>query len=61
MKKNNQRFICTKDDSWSPEKGKQAVHPDAKYMGDIDHGLGEYCAQYKCPYCGKYFEVEIAQ
>lgn len=56
-----EKFICTKNDPWTPEKGKSAVHPDAKYIDDIDYGLGENCAQYKCPHCGKYFEKEIAQ
>ena len=57
----NNRFTCTANDPWTPEKGKRSEHPDAKYLGDIDYGLGCNCASYKCPHCEKYFEVELAQ
>ncbi len=51
---------CTPDDPWTVEKGR-AVHPDAIYLKDVDYGDGIYCECYKCPNCGKYFEVELAQ
>lgn len=54
------RYICTKSDPWTPEKGR-AIHPDAEYVSDRDFGGGEYCEQYKCPNCGKYFYVELPQ
>lgn len=53
--------ICTKEDPWSPDKSRRAMHPDAKHTDSVDYGLGEYCECYKCPYCGKYFEVELPQ
>jgi hypothetical protein len=55
------RHICTAADPWTPEKGTRAEHPDAKEVSDRDYGGGEYCVTYKCPHCGKVFEVEIAQ
>lgn len=55
------RHICTKEDPWSPEKSKTAIHPDADYLGDRDFGGGEYCEQYRCPHCGKSFYVELPQ
>ena len=53
--------VCTKDDPWTPEKGTPCQHPDAVPLEDVDYGSGEYCAAYKCPHCGKYFEVELPQ
>lgn len=49
--KENDRFICTKDNPWSPEKGKRSSHPDAKYLKDKDYGDGENVSCYKCPNC----------
>lgn len=57
-------FVCTADDPYTPEKsGKNRVeHPDAVSHGeDRDYGGGEYCVSYKCPHCGKSFEVELPQ
>lgn len=55
-------FTCTKEEPWNREKhGPRAIHPDAKEVDEIDYGGGEYCVAYKCPNCGKYFEVEQAQ
>jgi len=56
-----QVYTCTKENPWTPEKGKRAMHPDAKYLGDKDYGLGENVECFECPNCGKYFEVELAQ
>ncbi len=55
------RFICTKENPWTPEKAEFAQHPDAEYIEDKDYGAGENVACYKCLNCGKYFEVELAQ
>lgn len=55
------RHVCTKEDPWDREKGGKAIHPDAVEVGDRDYGGGEYCVAYKCPHCGKYFEVEQPQ
>ena len=54
-------YVCTKENPWTPEKGTPVTHPDAKYLGDRDFGLGEYCEQYECPHCGKSFYVELPQ
>jgi hypothetical protein len=56
-----ERHSCTKEDPWAPEKGGRATHPDAKYQGDRDFGLGEYCERYWCPHCGHTFYVELPQ
>lgn len=57
-------FVCTAADPWDAAKvpkGVRVSHPDADSKGDTDYGRGEYCASYKCPHCGKRFEVELAQ
>ena len=54
------RFICSKDNPWTKDKGK-AIHPNAKYLKDKDYGDGECTECFKCLDCGLYFEVEIAQ
>ena len=60
--KENNRFTCTADDPWTPEKGR-SEHPDAKMLENfhISYGGEVEIDAYKCPHCGKYFEVEIAQ
>jgi len=54
-------YVCSKDKPWSEDKGRRAIHPDAKYLGDRDFGAGEYCEKYQCPHCGKIFYVELPQ
>jgi hypothetical protein len=56
-------FVCTKGDPWDGTKdlGLRVEHPDAESVGDRDYGGGEYCASYRCPHCGKRFEVELPQ
>ena len=49
------RYICTRENPWSAEKGK-ATHPDAVVI--LDEGDYEKCA---CPNCSLQFWVEIAQ
>lgn len=54
-----ERFVCTKENPWTPDKGR-AQHPDAEYLGDSD--LGDYSeAEYKCPNCELLFAVELPQ
>lgn len=55
------RFICTKDQPWSPDKGR-AVHPDAVQVGEQESGWpsGD-TVDYRCPNCGKSFTVELPQ
>lgn len=55
------RHVCTAADPWTPEKSTRAEHPDAVHVDETDHGLGCYCVRYKCPHCGKSFEVELPQ
>ena len=55
------RHVCTKADPWTPEKGRRAVHPDAVSVGDhydwsADHDDYE---TFRCPHCGKTFDVVI--
>ena len=55
--KDGGRFICTAEEPWSLEKhGKRAIHPDA-----VSQEGGDDYDAYKCPHCGKYFMVEVAQ
>lgn len=61
MSETDNRYTCTKENPWTPEKGKRSEHPDAVYIRDIDYGDGEYTEQYKCPNCGLTFEQEGAQ
>jgi hypothetical protein len=52
-------FICTKDHPWDgiSRPGQRVKHPDAK---DVE-SHSDYYDAYKCPHCGKYFEVELAE
>lgn len=61
MEEITEPYVCTAAEPWTPEKGKRAIHPDAKDVGETDYGAGEYCVAYKCPNCGKRFEVELPQ
>lgn len=54
------RHTCTKDDPWTPDKGR-AEHPLAIHTHDEDRGAYGYYAYYSCPICGKKFSVELAQ
>jgi hypothetical protein len=58
-------FVCTAADPWDrskePDRKVRVSHPDADYLSDRDYGGGEYCESYKCPHCGKVFEVELPQ
>ena len=57
------RFVCIKDDPWTPDKANGPVlHPDAVSDGpDVDYGMGCNTARYQCPWCGKAFEQELDQ
>jgi hypothetical protein len=48
-------YICTKEDPWNESKGKRATHPDAISVSSYS----DYVDCYKCPNCGKYFEIEL--
>lgn len=54
------RHICTKDDPWTPEKGR-AIHPDAVAGDQRDGYPGGDMVDYKCPHCGREFSVELPQ
>lgn len=57
-------FRCTLEDPYTPEKaqGHRVEHPAAQSTGrERDYGGGEYCIEYRCPHCGKSFEVELPQ
>ena len=58
----SERFICTKENPWSHEKGLRATHPDAVEDGDQRDGWPSGDMQdYKCPNCGLRFTVELPQ
>lgn len=54
---NTEIFICTVTNVWSGSKSDRAMHPDAVYLGDTDHGE----AKYQCPHYGLIFYVELPQ
>lgn len=55
------RYVCVRDDPWSPAKGVPAVHPDARELRQYDnHPCGDL-VDYECPHCGKRFTVELPQ
>lgn len=54
----SERFICTKDDPWTKEKGTPAQHPDAVSDGECFEGC---CDRYKCPNCGLRFTEEVPE
>jgi hypothetical protein len=51
------RYICTKDNPWTPDKGF-AVHPDANDIGESSDSCFD---KYHCPNCNLYFRVEVPQ
>lgn len=53
-----ERYVCTAEAPWTPELGRFALHPDAKFIEDEDHDGGT-CSIYDCPNCGKQFHVEL--
>jgi hypothetical protein len=57
----SKRFICTKENPWTKEKGERSAHPDAEEI-DADYGSlarGGSHVQYKCPHCGLTFWEEL--
>lgn len=50
-----ERFICTAENPWTPEKAKRAQHPDAEYVSSCVAGC---CSEYHCPHCHKIFWIE---
>jgi hypothetical protein len=57
----SERYICTKENPWSEDKGTPASHPDAEFTDDTYDDFGGGWDHYKCPHCGLHFKVEIAQ
>jgi len=55
------RHICTAVNPCTPDKGKRAQHPDAVNISSYSTHDGREVDVYKCPHCGKVFEVEITQ
>ena len=55
-----ERYICTKEEPWTKEKGRSA-HPDAVFLYDEYNGLsgGDY-ERYECPNCKLRFWVTLA-
>lgn len=55
-----ERFICTKENPWTPDKSR-AIHPDAIVIQE-DYGSlasgGSY-ELYECPNCGLKFWVTL--
>lgn len=57
-----QRYECTADAPWSEDKGRYALHPDAKVIHeDYDRYSGANPSYHtaKCPHCGLIFTYEI--
>lgn len=55
------RYVCTKEDPWTPEKGKRSCHPDAKELFQEDNYPCGDLVYYECPHCGKKFTCELPQ
>jgi len=51
------RYVCTAEAPWTPDKGRRAEHPDAKH----EDGLSDYYDYYHCPNCDKHFKVELPE
>ena len=50
-------FICTREDPYTKEKAKgcrPVQHPDAEFISSEPN-----YDTYKCPYCGKVFNVSL--
>ncbi len=56
-----ERHICKRDDPWTPQKSKRAVHPDASRIGGYDGFSADHddYDTYQCPHCGKIFDVAV--
>lgn len=57
-----ERFRCTKDNPWSPEKGDWVLHEEAHEVGEQQDGWpsGDII-RYKCKNCGHEWLVELPQ
>lgn len=56
------RFICTKQQPWTPEKGTPVEHPDATEIGEqIDGWPSGDIVTYRCPNCNHEWEQELSQ
>ena len=55
------RHTCTKEDPWTPEKGRFAEHPDAVELSQSDGYPGGDIVRCKCPNCKLEFEYELPQ
>jgi len=56
------RYVCTKDEPWSQEKGEFSAHPDAREVGEQQDGYpGGDIVTYHCPNCNLRFKVELPQ
>lgn len=54
----SERYTCTKESPWTPEKSERAMHPDAAHDGECYFGC---CDWFKCPNCGLRFRVEYGK
>ena len=52
-----ERYVCTADDPWTPEKGTPAIHPDAVklYTSECERDT-----RFECPNCNIRFWKEGA-
>ena len=53
-----ERYTCTADAPWLPDKGRLALHPDAKHLRDEEHDGGDR-EVFECPHCRLVFHVEM--
>lgn len=55
----SERFVCTKENPWSKQKARFAIHPDAKRLYSDDWHSLDAADRYECPNCGHRFWVEL--
>ena len=58
----NERFLCTKDNPWTPDKGGRVAHADVREVGEQQDGYpGGDIVTYECKNCGHRWKQELPQ
>lgn len=53
-----ERYKCTAETPWTPDKGTFVQHEGAREVGGCMDGC---CADYQCPHCGHKWREELPQ
>jgi DNA-binding Xre family transcriptional regulator len=56
-----ERFVCTPENPWTPEKGDRSTHPSAECYDQDDGWPSGDIAYYQCPICKAKWKEELPQ